>query len=128
MELVGDSLRYLITPGWAAWPFVTPIHVLRLCPILQHLEKPADILNRLPGVLFGNLPAGPALEYRDSLFNQFRTELRHLSSPNKNPAKPSPTWTPQGLHRLSANFTLSKTSGFTPTGEISPVQCVFVCV
>jgi hypothetical protein len=89
MELVEDSLRYLFTPGWAAWPFVTPIHVLSLCPILQHLEKPADILNRLPGVLFGNLPADPALKYRDGLFNQFRAVLRHYFTPKKTPQRPA---------------------------------------
>jgi hypothetical protein len=105
MELVEDSLRYLFTPGWAAWPFVPPIHGLSFSPFLQHLKKSTDILNRLPGFLLGNTPAGSALEYRNGFFNQFRAVLHHFSTPNKKtPQKPA-RLSPCGVYfRLAAKL------------------------
>jgi len=60
------------------------------------------------------------------MINYFRAELCHFLTPNKKPRKAQPDADPAGLNRLTANFTLSKVSGFTLISEILPEQCDFV--
>lgn len=91
-----DSFFSPFNLGWIIWSVFTAFHILGLGPFLQRLEKTADIIHRLPGVLLGDRPSGSALEYRDGLLNQFRAVLRHCSTPNKRPRRGRPDRAPAG--------------------------------
>jgi len=96
MELERNSLRRPRARAWSFGRLRTLFFDLSLCPLLQHPEKTADIVHRLPGILFGDPPADPALEYRGGLFNKFWAVLRHLQT-KKDPAEAGPIEPPQGL-------------------------------
>jgi hypothetical protein len=68
---------------WYDCRSLQPLAALSLSPFLEHPEKPADILDRLPRFLVGNRLPNSVLEYPVRLLYECRTDLFHAALPRK---------------------------------------------